>query len=84
MRTYMIQSIALHLADFTPRLQSNTRALYQYCPIPLVTYPKLEDELFCNVYYLKHLTDEEKFPDWEIEEDRIIPLQLTCRRVWPS
>ncbi|KAG9355930.1 hypothetical protein JZ751_000774 [Albula glossodonta] len=36
MRRMMIEKIAAHLADFSPRLQSNTRALYQYCPVPVV------------------------------------------------
>ena len=36
MRQFLIQKIAYHLADFTPRLKSNVKALYQYCPIPKV------------------------------------------------
>lgn len=64
----MIEKIAAHLADFTPRLQSNTRALYQYCPIPVINYPQLENELFCNIYYLKHLCDTLRFPDWPIKD----------------
>ena len=38
MRRLLIEKIALHLADFTPRLLVNNRALYtfQYCPIPKV------------------------------------------------
>ncbi|XP_059089728.1 dnaJ homolog subfamily C member 13-like [Tigriopus californicus] len=66
MRQFMIQKIAYHLADFTPRLKSNVRALYQYCPIPLVAYPALEFELFCDIYYLRNLCDEVKFPEWPI------------------
>ncbi|MGH0172786.1 UNVERIFIED_CONTAM: hypothetical protein FKN15_063892 [Acipenser sinensis] len=68
MRRLMIEKIAAHLADFSPRLQSNTRALYQYCPIPSINYPQLDNELFCNIYYLKHLCDTQKFPDWPIKE----------------
>lgn len=64
----MIEKIAAHLADFTPRLQSNTRALYQYCPIPVINYPQLENELFCNIYYLKHLCDTLRFPDWPVKD----------------
>lgn len=64
----MIEKIASHLADFSPRLHSNTRALYQYCPIPVISYPQLENELFCNIYYLRHLCDTTKFPDWPIKE----------------
>ncbi|XP_060154593.1 dnaJ homolog subfamily C member 13 isoform X4 [Globicephala melas] len=68
MRRLMIEKIAAHLADFTPRLQSNTRALYQYCPIPVINYPQLENELFCNIYYLKQLCDTIRFPDWPIKD----------------
>ncbi|KAK3742179.1 hypothetical protein QZH41_012074 [Actinostola sp. cb2023] len=68
MRRMMIEKIAAHLADFSPRLCSNTRALYQYCPIPVISYPQLEDELFCNIYYLRHLCNTEKFPDWPIKD----------------
>ena len=68
MRRYMIERLAAHLADFTPRLLSNTRAQYQYCPIPHITYPALENELFCDIYYLKHLCDTANFPDWPIKD----------------
>ena len=64
----MIEKIAAHLADFSPRLHSNTRSLYQYCPIPIISYPQLENELFCNIYYLRHLCDTARFPDWPINE----------------
>ncbi|XP_047738471.1 dnaJ homolog subfamily C member 13-like, partial [Hyalella azteca] len=63
MRRYMIEKIACHLGDFTPRLVSNTRAQYQYCPIPHITFPQLESELFCDIYYLKHLCDTSTFPN---------------------
>ncbi len=72
MRTFMIQKVAYHLADFTPRLKSNVRSLYQYCPIPIVSYPRLEAELFCDIYYLRNLCNEAKFPDWAISN----PLKL--------
>ena len=68
MRRLMIEKIASHIADFSPRLRSNTRALYQYCPIPPIQYPQLENELFCNIYYLKNLCDINRFPDWPIKE----------------
>lgn len=68
MRRLMIEKIATHLADFTPRLLSNTKAIYQYCAIPHITYPQLSHELFCDIYYLKHLCDTDRFPDWPIKE----------------
>jgi len=58
MRRHLIERIALHLADFSPRLMSNSRTLYEYCAIPAITYFTLETELFCNVFYLRNLTDE--------------------------
>jgi DnaJ family protein C protein 13 len=68
MRRLMIEKIASHIADFSPRLMSNTRANYQYCAMPVIQYPQLENELFCNIYYLRHLCDTQKFPDWPIKE----------------
>lgn len=70
----MIEKIAAHVADFSPRLQSNTRALYQYCPIPVINFPQLDNELFCNIYYLRHLCDVSHFPDWPIKD----PVSLIC------
>lgn len=64
----MIEKIALHIADFSSRLSSNVKALYSYCPIPPIEYLQLKDELFCQFYYLRHLTDETKFPNWPIRE----------------
>ena len=74
MRRMMIEKIAGHIADFTPRLLSNTKSLYQYCAIPLINYPQLENELFCNIYYLRHLCDTQRFPDWPIKE----PVSEVC------
>lgn len=68
MRRLLIEKIAYHIADFTPRLRGNNRALYQYCGIPTIRYPQLQAELFCNIYYLRHLCDTTKFPDWPINE----------------
>nr|VZI25149.1 unnamed protein product [Spirometra erinaceieuropaei] len=70
MRRHMIQRLAAHLADFSPRLKSNTRAIYQYIGIPTINYPQLEGELFCNSYYLRHFCDVKRFPDWPGEFDR--------------
>jgi len=72
MRRLMMEKIATHVADFSPRLRSNTRALYQYCPIPTIQYPQLEDELFCSIFYLKNLCDTTRFPNWPIRS----PVQL--------
>ncbi|XP_035660587.1 dnaJ homolog subfamily C member 13-like isoform X3 [Branchiostoma floridae] len=82
MRRMMIEKIAAHIADFSPRLQSNTRALYQYCPIPHISYPPLENELFCNIYYLRNLCNTTKFPDWPIKEP--VKLLKDILEAWKS
>ena len=76
MRRMLIEKIAAHLADFSPRLQSNPRALYQFCPVPVVAYPHLDKELFCHAYYLRHLCDTARFPDWPIKEPVLLLRQL--------
>ena len=60
--------MAVACCSQTRRLLSNTHALYQYCPIPRIMYPELEHELFCNIYYLRHLCDTAKFPDWPVQK----------------
>ncbi|KAL5285788.1 DNAJC13 family protein [Megaselia abdita] len=72
MRRLLIEKISAHIADFTPRLKGHTMARYPYIAIPVISYPQLENELFCHIYYLRHLCDTQKFPDWQISE----PVQL--------
>lgn len=64
----MIEKVAVHVGDFSQRMTSNVKALYQYCPIPSIAFPKLTDELFCHVYYLRHLCDLNRFPNWPIRD----------------
>ncbi|KAF0992758.1 hypothetical protein HZS_1417, partial [Henneguya salminicola] len=66
MRRHMMEKISLHLADFTPRLRSNVKSVYIYCPIPSIEYAELKNEIFCGKYYLKNLCDTVKFPNWPI------------------
>ncbi|GMR56372.1 hypothetical protein PMAYCL1PPCAC_26567, partial [Pristionchus mayeri] len=80
MRQHLMLEIAKHVADFTGRLTSNVKALYQYCPIPLIDYPELNNELFCHVYYLRHLCDKTRFPDWPIRDP--IPFLRACLAAW--
>ncbi|RNF26400.1 dnaJ-like protein subfamily C member 13 isoform X2 [Trypanosoma conorhini] len=74
MRRYLVGKIAAHVADFTPRLLGNNRAVYQYCPIVGVVYEPLRDELFCSQYYLRHFCDELRYPNWPVED----PVSLLC------
>lgn len=80
MRRFMIERIAAHIVDFSPRLLSNVRAIYQYCPIPPIRYSQLENELFCNIYYLKNLCDTKRFGDWKIKEP--VTLLKNILEIW--
>ncbi|CCW61611.1 unnamed protein product [Phytomonas sp. EM1] len=68
MRLHLGGKIAAHLADFLPRLLSNNTLPYQYCPIGSITYEELRQELFCTDYYLRHLCDTVRYPNWPIRD----------------
>uniref|UniRef100_A0A182WKY9 J domain-containing protein n=1 Tax=Anopheles minimus TaxID=112268 RepID=A0A182WKY9_9DIPT len=72
MRRMLIEKISAHIADFTPKLKGHTMARYPYLAIPVISYPQLENELFCHIFYLRHLCDTTKFPNWPIPD----PVQL--------
>lgn len=36
--------------------------------MPPVTYPELQDEMWCHRYYLRNLCDEIRFPEWPLVE----------------
>lgn len=76
MRRMLIEKISAHIADFTPRLRGHTMARYPYLAIPVISYPQLENELFCHIYYLRHLCDTQKFPNWPIS-DPVLLLKYT-------
>ncbi|PZC83065.1 hypothetical protein B5X24_HaOG208538 [Helicoverpa armigera] len=71
MRRMLIMKVSAHIGEFTPRLRAHIAARYPYLAIPAVCYPQLQHELFCNMFYLRHLCDTQKFPDWPIPD----PLQ---------
>lgn len=57
-----------HLGDFPQKLSQHCHSLYEYAPMPPVTYPELRDEMWCHRYYLRNLCDEICFPNWPIVE----------------
>ncbi|CAB3251111.1 unnamed protein product [Arctia plantaginis] len=68
MRRMLIMKVSAHIGEFTPRLRAHIAARYPYLAIPAVCYPQLQHELFCNMFYLRHLCDTLKFPDWPIPD----------------
>ena len=57
-----------HLGDFPARLMEHNTSKYAYCPIPGISYERLDKEMFCHNYYLDNLCDETRFPNWPIHE----------------
>ena len=80
MRQHLILKIAQHIADFSPRLRSNNRAVYQYCSLPIVYYPQLEGELFVNIFYLRNFCNTQKFPNWNVADP--VALLRDCLDNW--
>ncbi|CAG9563804.1 unnamed protein product [Danaus chrysippus] len=68
MRRMLIMKVSAHIGEFTPRLRAHVAARYPYLAIPAVRYPQLQRELFCNMFYLRHLCDTQRFPDWPIPD----------------
>ncbi|KAF6175251.1 hypothetical protein GIB67_030469 [Kingdonia uniflora] len=65
---HLIRQVLQHLGDFPQKLSQHCHSLYDYAPIPPVTYPELKDEMWCHRYYLRNLCDEIRFPKWPIVE----------------
>ncbi|XP_021903144.1 dnaJ homolog subfamily C GRV2 [Carica papaya] len=64
----LICQVLQHLGDFPQKLSQHCHSLYEYAPMPPVTYPELRDEMWCHRYYLRNLCDEIRFPNWPIVE----------------
>ncbi|KAL9274125.1 DnaJ homolog subfamily C GRV2-like protein, partial [Drosera capensis] len=64
----LIRQVLQHLGDFPQKLSQHCHVLYEYAPMPPVTYPELRDEMWCHRYYLRNLCDEIRFPNWPIVE----------------
>ncbi|XP_022729829.1 dnaJ homolog subfamily C GRV2-like isoform X2 [Durio zibethinus] len=64
----LIRQVLQHLGDFPQKLSQHCHSLYEYAPMPPVTYSELRDEMWCHRYYLQNLCDEIRFPNWPIVE----------------
>ncbi|TKR92925.1 hypothetical protein L596_007484 [Steinernema carpocapsae] len=80
MRRYLISQLSVHVSEFSSRLSSNVKSIYKYLPITGIEYEQLQGELFCHVYYLRHLCDSQRFPDWPIREP--VEFLKHCLRAW--
>ncbi|CAM8877018.1 unnamed protein product [Rhodiola kirilowii] len=64
----LIRQVLQHLGDFPQKLSQHCHSIYDYAPMPPVTYPELRDEMWCHRYYLQNLCDEIRFPNWPVVE----------------
>uniref|UniRef100_A0A1J3J2K8 DnaJ-like protein subfamily C GRV2 n=1 Tax=Noccaea caerulescens TaxID=107243 RepID=A0A1J3J2K8_NOCCA len=65
---HLICQVLQHLGDYPQKLSQHCHFLYDYAPMPPVTYPELRDEMWCHRYYLRNLCDNIRFPNWPIVE----------------
>lgn len=78
--TRLIPQVLQHLGEFPLRLVEHHQALYDYLPIPPLTYPELSTEIWCHRYYLRNLCDEARFHDWVIVDH--IPMLQALLSEW--
>ncbi|BBM97673.1 DnaJ homolog subfamily C member 13 [Marchantia polymorpha subsp. ruderalis] len=64
----LIDQVLKHLGEFPQKLSQHCHVLYEYAPMPPVTYPELQDEMWCHRYYLRNLCDQIRFPHWDLVE----------------
>eukprot|EP00898_Chlorokybus_atmophyticus_P007654 jgi/Chlat1/7890/Chrsp66S00581 len=76
----LIKQVQLHLSDFPHKLPQHTHALYDYAPMPPVTYTELAEEMWCHRYYLRNLCDEQRFANWQIVDH--VPLLQAMLSSW--
>ena len=67
MRRMLAEMIRQHLGGFAQRLADNTHCKYEYCPMPAVVYAELENELWCDQYYLHNLC-QPQFEEWAVRD----------------
>lgn len=55
-----------HIGDFSSLLHESWGITYEYVPCPPIIYPEIQNEIWCHRYYLRHLCNTSKYPNWEI------------------
>ena len=70
MRTHLVKMVDQHVGNVHARLVQNTATRFdlEFGPIPDVRFAELDNELWCENYYLGNLCDETRFPDWPIRD----------------
>ncbi|GJN20197.1 hypothetical protein PR202_gb07543 [Eleusine coracana subsp. coracana] len=75
----LIRQVLQHLGDFPQKLAQHCHSLYDYAPMPPVTYPNLKDEMWCHRYYLLTVDkDDSNF----LSSDRAPLLIAASELIW--
>lgn len=82
LRHHVVEMIDYHLGGFYYKLKQFTLAKYDYCPIPNIHFDSLDQEIYVHEYYLVHLCNEVKFPNWPISEPLVLLREVLER--WRS
>jgi len=57
-----------HIGDFASLLHESWGVTYEYVPCPPIMYPEIQKEIWCHRYYLRHLCNTSKYPNWDITD----------------
>ncbi|GIL47629.1 hypothetical protein Vafri_4396, partial [Volvox africanus] len=79
-RGRLLPALSSHLGDLPLRLAQRCGTLWDYSPLPPLSYPELEGELYCHRYYLRHLADTVRFPSWPLVDH--VPLLQSLLVEW--
>ncbi|GIM04041.1 hypothetical protein Vretimale_8678, partial [Volvox reticuliferus] len=79
-RSRLLPALSSHLGDLPLRLAQRCGTLWDYSPLPPLSYPELEGELYCHRYYLRHLADTVRFPSWPLVDQ--VPLLQSLLVEW--
>lgn len=76
----LVPQMLRHIGDLPRRLAECGATVYDYTPCPPVGYPEIAEEVWCHRYYLRHLCDESKFPDWPLVDH--VPFLQALLEAW--
>lgn len=62
MRRHLIQEIRKHIGSFVARLPGNPTMIYDFMPIPQISYPMVDPYFKCGIYYVPYLLKEKTWP----------------------
>lgn len=77
----LLPALTAHLGDLPLRLAQRCTVTWEYSPLPPLTYPELQGEMYCHRYYLRHLADTVRFPAWPLV-DHVQLLQVNASGWW--